>query len=132
MSDSPLDAALREIRARLQVAEREIEALRAAERGLALLTTKGEKSPYIPTKTSKSGGITNAIGEALAALGHATSGEVITYVRKHVDPHANKNSVRSILSVGRKEGRFLKDGDRYSIRSAGQSLIGDSAKGGGA
>jgi len=131
MSDRPIGAALREIRARLRTAEREIETLQAVERGLSLLITKDTQSPLIPPKTSKPGGITNAIVQALTEMGRATSGEVITYVRKSFHPQANKNSVRSILSVGRKEGRFVKEGDRYALASkAATAASGSAAKGG--
>lgn len=133
MSDRLIEEALREIRARLRVAEQDIQTLRAAERGLALLTAKDAKSPQILPKMSKSGGITNAIVEALTEMGRATSGEVIIYVRKSLGLHANKNSVRSILSVGRKEGRFVKEGDKYALASRMSTAASvPTTKGGGA
>jgi len=126
MADEIHDA-ITQIEERRKALEREIERLKTAAE---VLRTLGDSPSPSTAQAEKPEGITDAVRQALKALGEADTATVIRYIRRQWMPEANKNSVRSILAVGRRKGEFTKKGKRYAL---GESPSGPSSgKGDGA
>jgi cell division septum initiation protein DivIVA len=124
MADEIHDA-ITQIEERRKALEREIERLKTAAEVLRALSDSPSPST---AQAEKPEGITAAVRQALKALDEADTATVIRYIRRQWMPDANKNSVRSILAVGRRKGEFTKQGKRYALREPASESAG--AKGG--
>jgi len=114
MADEIHDA-ITQIQERRKALEREIERLKTAEEVLRAL---GQSDAGLPSigQAEKPKGITDAVRQALKALGEADTATVIRYIQRQWMPNGNKNSIRSILAVGKRKGEFTKHGNRYGLR----------------
>lgn len=112
-----INKAIGQIQKRIKALTVELDQLRQAESALRSLPHLGEPAqpPETPPKPKRKGKITLAVAEAVQALGQATTAQVIAYLHTHYDPGANKNSIRSLLSVGRQKGLFLREGGKYRL-----------------
>jgi len=116
MADKIHDA-LVQIQQQIRALERELDRLRTAADVLEKLET-GQETLRINEGGQKPRGITEAVRKALHDLGGADTGTVIRYVQRNFIPNANKNSIRSILSVGKKKGEFIRKGSKYQLAEA--------------
>ena len=95
---------------RASVLTAELERLWAAKRELIALLGD-DPGTVVPSVHSLS--VTSQIEQALLALGPADTGQVCRYVlRKR--PDAKRSSIRAMLSIGKKEGRYSFSGTKWS------------------
>jgi hypothetical protein len=76
---------------------------------------------FRPIKAVSTSSVSAAIRSALRDLGEADSGNIIAQIRKQYLPDANKNTIRSLLSVWAVKGRVIRNGKKYSLPKEGQN-----------